>query len=132
MKITNALLQSAPQPLIGSANLTGQQWLIRVWWNARLNDGAGGWLVDLFFANGSSQRTTDTDGNALPRSVLVYAIGADGDLWAPYRYLPTFPPGRLAAYRVDGTDAAPGLYDLGSTFVLEYVEPTADANASAA
>ena len=75
MKFSNALLQSAPQPLIGSANLTGQQWLIRVWWNARLNDGAGGWLVDLFFANGSSQRTTDSDGNALPRSVLVYAVG---------------------------------------------------------
>jgi hypothetical protein len=120
MIFTNTLLQLAPQPVEGIANLTGQQWLVRLWWSARLNDGAGGWLVDLLYSDGSAIRTSDTDGNALPRGTLVVP---SMDLWETYRYLPTFPPGRLAAYRADGGDAPPGLYELGSEFLLEYVEP---------
>lgn len=123
MIFKNPILQSAPQPVEGSANLTGRQWLIRLWWNDRLRDGAGGWLVDLFFSDGSTMRTSDSDGNALPRGVVIYP---SDDLWALYRYLPTFPPGRLAAYRTDGSDTPPGLDEIGTAFIVEYVEPTAD------
>jgi hypothetical protein len=123
MIFKNPILQSAPQPVEGSANLTGQQWLVRLSWNDRLRDGAGGWLVDLFFSDGSSMRPTDADGNALPRGVVVRE---SDDLWEPYRYLPTFPPGRLAAYRSDGTDEPPGLDEIGTTFTIEYIEPTTE------
>jgi len=124
VKFSNPILQSAPQPVIASASLTGQQWLVRFWFCDRLNEGAGGWLVDLYYSDGSSIRSSDTDGNALPRSVV---INVSDDLWEPYRYLPKFPPGRLAAYRTDGTDEPPGLYELGTTFIVEYIAPTSEA-----
>ncbi len=123
MIFTNEILQVAPQPVDGSANLTGRQWLIRFRWNDRLNEGAGCWLVDLLYSDGSAIRTTDTDGNALPRGVVIHV---SDDLWEPFRYLPIFPPGRLAAYRTDGTDSDPGLTELGTLFVVEYIEPTKD------
>jgi len=124
MIFKNAILQSAPQPVEGVAKLSGQQWIVRLWWCDRLNENAGGWLIDLLYSDGSAIRTTDVDGNALPRGVLVRV---SDDLWATYRYLPTFPSGRLRAYRTDGTDTSPGLYEIGTTFLIEYIEPTDEA-----
>ena len=113
-----------PSPTTGFVQLTGQQWLVRIWWDERAYDNTGCYRVDLLFPNGATTRTQDTDGNSLPRGVLVRVTGLDGDLWEAYRYLPAFPPGRLRAYRPDGGDAPPTYYEIGTSFILEYVEPS--------
>lgn len=112
-------------PEHGYVNMTGQKWIVRFWWNERLNEGSGGWCVDLFYPDFTTIKSTDTDGNALPRGVVVHV---SDDLWEPYRHLATFPPGRLAAYRTDGGNAGPGLTELGTTFIVEYIEPSAETS----
>lgn len=77
-------------------------------WDNRATDGAGAWRLSWFKSDGS-------------RIISGRKLVLTDDHFALFHHLPDIPPGRLQVRRADGGEADPGLYDLASAIVFEYI-----------
>lgn len=85
----------SPTAILGTAVLDGVIYRLRFWPNARANDGAGAWYVDLFSVTGTP-------------SVRAVKLILSTDLLGSYRTTTAVvPPGRLVVRRTDSVDEDP-------------------------
>lgn len=103
-------LSATPTAAVGPKSLNGVPYLWRFLPNARANDGAGAWLVDILASDGEALDV----GRKLVETDDMYMEIKDDDS--------RLPQGRVVVRRVEGEAGDPLLTELGSAVVVEYVE----------